>query len=148
MFTSDAISYIPLFCTAAVSVLIGILLTIIKVRRTAKVSFIAYFALALIIFACVYTASHPGMMLFSLLLLLSSLLFIPYCIMLAFGKPKEKENRERIPFFPSRSFPGNSGPAEDRGALWCNFLKKQFLFSKTKENSWIFRMEYAILIVC
>ena len=96
MFTSDAISYIPLFCTAAVSVLIGILLTIIKVRRTAKVSFIAYFALALIIFACVYTASHPGMMLFSLLLLLSSLLFIPYCIMLAFGKPKEYVKAEEL----------------------------------------------------
>ncbi len=89
MLTSDAISYIPLFCTAVVSVLIGVLLTIIKIRRTAKVSFIAYFALAVIIFACIYTASHPGMMLFSLLLLLTSLLFIPYCVMLAFGKPKE-----------------------------------------------------------
>ena len=89
MFTSDAISYIPLFGTAAVSILIAVLLTIIKVRKTAKVSFIAYFALAVIIFACTYTATHPGMMRFALLMFFASLLFIPYCLMLAFGKPKE-----------------------------------------------------------
>ena len=100
MFTSDAISYVPLFCTAIVSIVIAVLLTIIKVRKTAKVSFIAYFALAVVIFACVYTAVHPGMMLFALLILLTSLLFIPYCIMLAFGKPKEyvkiEEQEEQI----------------------------------------------------
>ena len=89
MFTSDAISYVPLFCTAFVSVAIAVLLTVIKIRRTAKVSFIAYFALAVVMFACVYTATHPGIMFFSLLILLASLLFIPYCIMLAFGKPQE-----------------------------------------------------------
>lgn len=89
MFTSDAISYIPLFGTAIVSIAIAVLLTIIKVRKTAKVSFIAYFALAVLIFACIYTASHPGMLLFALLLLFASVLFIPYCIMLAFGKPIE-----------------------------------------------------------
>lgn len=89
MFTSDAISYVPLFCTAFVSVAIAVLLTVIKIRRTAKVSFIAYFALAVVMFACVYTATHPGIMFFSLLILLASLLFIPYCVMLAFGKPHE-----------------------------------------------------------
>lgn len=89
MFTSDAISYVPLFCTAFVSVAIAVLLTVIKIRRTAKVSFIAYFALAVVMFACVYTATHPGIMFFSLLILLASLLFIPYCIMLAFGKSQE-----------------------------------------------------------
>ncbi len=94
MFTSDAISYIPLFCTAAVAIIIAVLLTIIKVRKTAKVSFIAYFALAVVIFACIYTATHPGMMQFALLMLLTSLLFIPYCIMLAFGKPKEYVKEE------------------------------------------------------
>lgn len=89
MFTSDAISYVPLFCTAAIAVVIAVLITIIKIRKTAKVSFIAYFALAVVIFACIYTASHPGMMIFALLILLTALLFIPYCIMLAFGKPQE-----------------------------------------------------------
>ena len=96
MFTSDAISYIPLFCTAAVSIVIAVLLTIIKVRKTAKVSFIAYFALAVLIFACIYTATHPGMMRFALLILFASILLIPYCVMLAFGKPQEYARAEDV----------------------------------------------------
>ena len=96
MFTSDAISYVPLFCTAFVAIAIAVLLTVIKIRKTAKVSFIAYFALAVVIFACVYTATHPGIMLFSLLILLTSLLFIPYCVMLAFGKPQEYVTAEEV----------------------------------------------------
>lgn len=86
---SDAISYVPLFCTAVVAVAIGVLLTVIKIRKTAKVSFIAYFALIIVIFACVYTATHPNMLLFALLILFAAVLFIPYCVMLAFGKPQE-----------------------------------------------------------
>ncbi len=91
--TSEAVSYIPLFGTAGVAVIIGILITIIKIRNTAKVSFISYFALAVMIFACLYTISHPGMLVFALFILLASVLFIPYCVMLAFGKPKEKEKK-------------------------------------------------------
>ena len=98
MFTSDAISYVPLFCTAVVAIVLGVLITVIKIRRTAKVSFIAYFALLVVIFACIYTALNPGMMLFALLILLAALLLIPYCVMLAFGKPQhivtEEEEKE------------------------------------------------------
>ncbi|MBQ4379134.1 MAG: SpoIIE family protein phosphatase [Treponema sp.] len=86
---SDAISYIPLFATAFVAVAIGVLLTIIKIRKTAKVSFISYFALAVVIFACVYTATHPSMLIFALLILFASLLLVPYCLLLVFGKPQE-----------------------------------------------------------
>ena len=91
---SDAISYVPLFATAFIAVAIGVLLTVIKIRKTAKVSFIAYFALIVIIFACVYTATHPSMLLFALLILFAAVLFIPYCIMLAFGKPVEYAKKE------------------------------------------------------
>lgn len=91
--TSEAVSYIPLFGTAGVAVIIGILITIIKIRNTAKVSFISYFALAVLVFACLYTIYHPGMLIFALFILLASVLLIPYCVMLAFGKPKEKEKK-------------------------------------------------------
>lgn len=94
MVSSDAISYVPLFCTAVVAIVIAVLITVIKVRKTAKVSFIAYFALAVVIFACIYTATHPSMLRFSLFMLLTSLLFIPYCIMIAFGKQKFYEKIE------------------------------------------------------
>ncbi|MBQ0051482.1 MAG: SpoIIE family protein phosphatase [Treponema sp.] len=91
MLTSEAISYIPLFCTAGIALIIGVLITIIKIRNTAKVSFISYLTIAVMIFACIYTALHPGMLTFALLILLAAVLLIPYCVMLAFGKPKAKE---------------------------------------------------------
>lgn len=92
--TSEAVSYIPLFATAGVAVIIGILITIIKIRNTAKVSFISYLALAVTVFACLYTVYHPGMLVFALFILLAAVLLIPYCVMLAFGKPKEKEEKK------------------------------------------------------
>ncbi|MCR4822740.1 MAG: SpoIIE family protein phosphatase [Treponema sp.] len=93
---SDAISYVPLFATAVIAIVIGVLITIIKIRKTAKVSFIAYFAIAVVIFACIYTATHPSMLYFALLLLFAAVLFIPYCIMLAFGKPVEYAKAEDL----------------------------------------------------
>lgn len=93
--TSEAVSYIPLFATAGVAVIIGILITIIKIRNTAKVSFISYLALAVTVFACIYTVYHPGMLFYALLILLAAVLLIPYCVMLAFGKPKAKEEKEK-----------------------------------------------------
>lgn len=92
--TSEAVSYIPLYATAGVAVIIGILITIIKIRNTAKVSFISYLALGVTVFACIYTVYHPGMLFYALLILLAAVLLIPYCIMLAFGKPKEKEQKK------------------------------------------------------
>ncbi len=98
MFSSSAFTYIPLVCTAGILVIVGILITIIKIRKTAKVSFISYLALLTVIFACVYTLLHPGILFYSLLILLASVLLVPYCIMLAFAKPqiiqKEEEKEE------------------------------------------------------
>lgn len=95
LFNSDAIAYIPLFSTAAVALLIFVFLAIIKARNTAKVSFLSFLSLAVIIFGCVYTALHPGMSLFSTMLLIAAAIIIPYVIMLAFGKPKPKELQEQ-----------------------------------------------------
>lgn len=91
MFDSDAVAYIPLLLTAVVAAVICVFLAVIKRRNTAKVSFISFLALLVLIGACVYTALHPGMTRFLLLLLLAEVLLIPYCVMLAFGKPKEKQ---------------------------------------------------------
>lgn len=87
---TDTIASIPLICTAVVAVFLCVLLVIIKVRNTAKVSFITYLALAVVVFACVRAIVRSDPMLFSLLVLLAAVLLIPYCVMLAFGKPKER----------------------------------------------------------
>lgn len=88
--TSDALSYIPLYATAVTAVIIGILITIIKIRNTAKVSFISYFALAVLIFAYIYKIRNEDAVFFTAFILFAAVLLIPYCVMLAFGKPKEK----------------------------------------------------------
>lgn len=97
MSTSYAIVYISLFCIAFISLAISILITVIKIRNTAKVSFISYFSLAAVIFACIYTAIHPGTVVFAVLILFATALLIPYCVMLAFGKPKEETKIEQQP---------------------------------------------------
>lgn len=94
MFSSSAFTYIPLICTVAILIIVSILITIIKIRKTAKVSFISYFAILVVIFACIYTILHPGIMFYSLLILFASILMIPYCIMLAFGKPQVYETKQ------------------------------------------------------
>lgn len=94
MFNSDAVAYIPLFGTAILASVLFVFLAVIKSRRTAKVSYLSFLSLAIIIGASVYTALHPGMMKFALLILLAAAIEIPYLIMLAFGKPKEKAREE------------------------------------------------------
>lgn len=96
MFNSDAVAYIPLFGTAILAIILFIFLAIIKIRNTAKVSFLSFLSIGIIIFACIYTASHPGFMRFILLLLLSAAIQLPYFIMLSFGKPKENEVSQLI----------------------------------------------------
>ena len=88
MFSSDAVAYIPLFGVAIVCAALFVLLGIVKTRKTAKVTSLIFLSLLVLITGCVYTALHPGMMRFVLLLLLASVIVLPYVIMLAFGLPK------------------------------------------------------------
>lgn len=94
MFNSDAIAWIPLFGTAVLAAILFVFLVIIKSRKTAKVSYLSFLALLIVIAASVYTALKPGITHFVLLLLLAAAILIPYLIMLAFGKPKVEEKKE------------------------------------------------------
>ncbi len=94
MFNSDAIAWIPLFGTAVLAAILFVFLIIIKSRKTAKVSYLSFLALLIVIAASVYTALKPGITHFVLLLLLAAAVLIPYLIMLAFGKPKVEEKKE------------------------------------------------------
>ncbi len=86
----DAIAYIPLIFTTVTAFLIFILLAVIKIRNTAKVSFISFFSAGLLAGACIYAVLNPGIFMYALIIACGTLLLIPYCVMLAFGKPKEK----------------------------------------------------------
>ncbi len=89
----DAIAYIPLICTAFVALILCIFLLIVKLRNTAKVSFISFLSLAVVIAGCVHTVFDPGMTIFAIYLLAAAVLFVPYTILLAFGKSKAKESK-------------------------------------------------------
>lgn len=91
---TDVIANIPLICTAFLAVVICVLLIIIKIRKTAKVSFISYFAIAVLFVACVKAIFNSGVFLFNLLILFATALLIPYCVMLAFGTPKIEESKQ------------------------------------------------------
>ncbi|MBR1715241.1 MAG: SpoIIE family protein phosphatase [Treponema sp.] len=90
---TDTIANIPLIFTAVLAVFIIALLVVTKIRKTAKVSFISFFALIVLIVACVRALFNSGMLAFNLMILLATVLLIPYCVMLAFGKPKEESKR-------------------------------------------------------
>lgn len=94
MFNLDAIAYIPLFCTAIVSIVLFAFLIIVKRRKTAKVSTILLLSIFILFLACIYTALNPGITYFVLMLLVAGVVLIPYVVMLAFGKPKEEVKRQ------------------------------------------------------
>jgi len=87
---TDVIANIPLICTAVLAILIGVFLVIIKIKNTAKVSFISYLTLAVLIFACIRNVLSTNTLLFNLLLLLAASLITIYCLSLIFAPPKEK----------------------------------------------------------
>jgi len=92
---SDPIIYISLVTLALFALALGALLVIIKIRNTAKVSFISFFAVITVVYACVDSIIHENhASTFNLLILLAAAFLMPYCIMLAFGKPKEKIVKE------------------------------------------------------
>ncbi len=97
MFNSDAIAYIPLFGTAVLAAVLFVVLVIVKTRKTAKASYLTFLSLGIVAGDCLYTATHPGMMRFVLLLLLAAAIQLPYLIMLAFGKPKEDLSAQLLP---------------------------------------------------
>ena len=97
MFNSDAIAYIPLFGTVILGSVLFVFMGIIKARKTAKVSYLSFLALSILIGGSFYTACHPGITHFVLIILLACAVMIPYVIMLAFGKPKQEPPLEAIP---------------------------------------------------
>lgn len=91
MFRSDAIAYLPLLGTAILATVLFVFLAVIKGRKTAKVSYLTFLALVILISDCVYTVYNPGITNFVLLLLLAAAVLLPYLVMLAFAKPKAEE---------------------------------------------------------
>ena len=96
MSQTDAIAYIPLLFTAVIAIFLCVLLAVIKIRNTAKVSFISFLSLLALAFACVNAVLTRGMAMFALWVLGALAALIPYCVLLAFGKPRERLKAQQL----------------------------------------------------
>ncbi|MCR5605640.1 MAG: SpoIIE family protein phosphatase [Treponema sp.] len=95
----DAFAYIPLLATAGVALLLFIFLLIIKKRKSAKISFIVFLSLIILIIGILYTVINPGLMSLALTLFGATFIFIPFCaitITLPAIKESEKKKEDSI----------------------------------------------------
>lgn len=91
MSTVDSFAYIPLLSVVVVIAVTIVLLFLTAIKKTAKISFIFFLSLACVLFGALYTAMHPNIMYFALMLLLAAVLILPYALVKAFSHPEEKD---------------------------------------------------------
>lgn len=101
---SNTIANIPLIGIVVIAIAIAVLITVIKIRRTAKVSFIFYLSIAVVIYASIKAIINPYLN-YNFYLLLAMFLLIPYCVLRIFGKKEvvaEKEEETEVVVEPSK----------------------------------------------
>lgn len=87
--TLDVFAYIPLFAVAVLVLATIIFLFVAVVKNSAKISFIFFLSLFCVLFGAIYTALKPNIVYFSVLILLATLLILPYAIVKAISDPDE-----------------------------------------------------------
>lgn len=94
---NDSFAYIPLFALTAIAALLLLLLVIVRKKSTARVSFIAMGAVGLLLVASLFGAvsvlrgnsDQKAFLNFITCIMVGSIVFIPYLIMLATFEPKK-----------------------------------------------------------
>ena len=82
--------YLPVLISAALTFLVLIFLIVIKARKTANVSFVFFLALVAVITGLVFAYIRKDPLFLYLMLLLASILMLPYAILRACMKKDEK----------------------------------------------------------
>lgn len=94
MYSLEPFIHIPIIAAAGLLVILFALLIVIRLRNTAKASFVLYIALAILFAALIRMfQTSSGIYLVSAFLV-SELLLLPYFIILAFGVPKKREKKQ------------------------------------------------------
>lgn len=86
----SAFAYIPLLVAAALTLLVFIFLIVIMVRKTAKVSFVFFFALLALMAGMVFTAIMKEPLYLYFTLLIAALLMVPYAVLKGIQKQEER----------------------------------------------------------
>jgi len=92
----DSFVLVPLFASAILIAAIIVFLFITAIRKTAKISFVFFLALACVLVGAVYTAMHQNLMYFALMIFLAALLILPYAVVKALAKSEEKDDGKKI----------------------------------------------------
>ena len=82
--------YLPVLISAALTFLVLIFLIVIMARKTANVSFVFFLALVAVITGLVFAYIRKDPLFLYLMLLLASILMLPYAILRACMKKDEK----------------------------------------------------------
>ena len=90
----DAFAYIPLFATIFVAVILFSFLVAINKKRSARISFIVFLAIIILLSGVIYTLIHPGMMVLSMSVFCAVFIFIPYCVITITLPSKKIEVKE------------------------------------------------------
>lgn len=91
MSSIDAFIQTPLLITAIIGVVLFLFLLIIKLRNTAKVSFIFFLADGIIVTGALYSYFEDYVIYFIFSILISAAVLIPYLILKAFDNPQKRE---------------------------------------------------------
>lgn len=91
----DILIKIPLVTTITISIILIALMVLIKVRNTAKISFIFYISAAVLLIGSIMPLAGQPFFLYVTAIALTQLLLIPYLIIKAFDNPKKREEKQK-----------------------------------------------------
>ena len=85
----------PLLISAGIGVLLFVFLVIIRMRNTAKSSFIFYVATGILVIGALVTLFNQHFIYFIFALILAELVILPYLIIKAFDNPQKREEKQK-----------------------------------------------------
>ena len=85
----------PLLISAGIGVLLFVLLIVIKMRNTAKSSFIFYVVTGITVVGALITLLNQHFIYFVFALILAELVLLPYLIIKAFDNPQKREEKQK-----------------------------------------------------
>lgn len=94
----DTFAYIPLIATAVLATVMCVLLAVVRIRNTARVSYILFLVLIIVVVGVLRVVLRPTLyplMTLGAMCLLICVLIVPYAIMLCTFDPKKKEIKDK-----------------------------------------------------
>ena len=89
----DSFINVPLILIAGIAVLLFIFLLFIRIKKTAKVSFIFFFMSAIIALGAVYCFFNKQYFYLAVAIIIAQVLLLPYLILKAFDNPQKREEK-------------------------------------------------------